>query len=81
LQTKADALAVRERELSQEVEAIELKAKMTREITGNIALAIGVILFFFASGSFAGVNYPQAIACSKADPVCKAIRVRHKILY
>jgi hypothetical protein len=79
LQTRADALKIRERYLMQRLQYREQNLKVFRKLTTNIFVVVGAVALVGSAGVFAGFNYPSAIACHVGDVICK-LRVKSEVV-
>jgi hypothetical protein len=75
LQTRADSLNIRERQLKQQLHYKEQTLKTLRRLTKNIFVVVGALSLVAVLGAMLGINYPAAIACTKGDVVC-SVRFR-----
>ena len=79
LQSRADSLKIRERQLMQQLHYKEQTAKAILRLTRNLFVVVGALGAAVALGAMAGFNYPPAIACVKGDAIC-SLRVRAGIV-
>ena len=79
LQSRADSLKIRERQLMQQLHYKEQTAKAILRLGQNLFVVIGALGAAMALGAMAGFNYPPAIACAKGDALC-SLRFRAGIV-
>jgi hypothetical protein len=79
LQSRADSLKIRERQLMQQLHYKEQTAKAILRLTRNFFMVVGALGAAVALGAMAGFNYPPAIACAKNDALC-SLRFRAGIV-
>jgi hypothetical protein len=70
LQTRADSLNIRERQLKQQLHYKEQTLKTLRQLTRNIFVVVGALSLVAVLGAISGINYPAAITCTKGDAIC-----------
>ena len=79
LQSRADSLKIRERQLMQQLQYKEQSLKAIQKLTKNIFVVVGALVGVAVLGALVGVNYPAAIACTKGDAIC-SLRFRGEVV-